>query len=318
MENNSFSISTTTVVEISFIIPCFNEVASIDALYHEIAKTVQINKVNAEIIFIDDGSTDGTLEHIICIAQTDARIKYISFSRNFGHQKAIKAGLNKAIGKAAIMMDADLQHPVSFIPELIDRWKAGYEIVNTIRIDEKNKGLFKKVTSKLFYTLINFLSEVKIKAGSADFRLLDRKVIEVLKNCHEEFFFLRGMTSWCGFRSCDVEYQAHKRFAGKTKYSFLKMLSLALCGITSFSIKPLRLAILFASGFVLLSFLEIIYVIYIVAFTSDSISGWASLAILISLLGAAILFTLGIIGEYLGKLFIENKRRPEYVIRMEN
>lgn len=272
MENNTFSIltTTTTVVEISFIIPCFNEVASIDVLYHEIAKTVQINKLNAEIIFIDDGSTDGTLEHIICIAQIDARIKYISFSRNFGHQKAIKAGLNKAIGKAAIVMDADLQHPVSFIPELIDKWKAGYEIVNTIRIDEKNKGLFKKVTSKLFYTLINFLPEVKIKAGSVDFRLLDRNVIEALKKCNEEFFFLRGMTSWCGFRSCDVEYQAQKRFAGKTKYSFLKMLSLALCGITSFSIKPLRLAILFAGGFVLLSFLEIIYVIYIVAFTSDS------------------------------------------------
>ena len=183
---------------------------------------------------------------------------------------------------------------------------------------EKNGRLFKKVSAGFFYKFINFISETEIKAGAADFRLLDRKVVDVLNACHEEFLFLRGMTAWCGFRSCEISYEADKRFAGESKYSLKKMCSFALCGITSFSIKPLRIALLLAGVFILLSLLEIAYVIYVALFTHNNVSGWASLAILISFLGTAILFTLGIIGEYLGKLFIESKGRPEYIIKEEN
>lgn len=313
-----FLESSLLPIELSVVIPCFNEAGTVEELYRRLSYILILNKIKAEIIFVDDGSSDNTLNNIKTIINQDIPIKYISFSRNFGHQKALKAGFQKATGKVVITMDSDLQHPPELIPELISQWKKGYDIVNTIRIRETNGRLFKKLSAKLFYKFINLISETEIKAGAADFRLLDRKVVNVLNACHEEYLFLRGMTSWCGFRTCEIEYEAQQRFSGKSKYSLKKMISFALCGITSFSIKPLRLAILLAGVFILLSLCEIVYAIYIVLFTNNSVSGWASLAILISLLGAAILFTLGIIGEYLGKLFIESKKRPEYIIKEEN
>ena len=302
----------TADTEVSIIIPCFNETESIGVLYQSIAKTMAT--YSFEIIFVDDGSYDNTLERIVSLASTDSRVKYLSFSRNFGHQKAIKAGLSKAKGQAVIMMDADMQHPVSLLPLLIRKWKEGFEVVNTIRTDERGSKYSKRLFSRLFYAFINFLSDTPIQHKSADFRLLDKKVVDGLNQCHEESFFLRGMIPWCGFRTCSVAYQAEKRWAGKSKYTYTKMLSLALCGITAFSIKPLRLAILLATFFVLLSLVEMIYVVYIYTFTDEIVSGWASLAILISLLGASVLFTLGIIGEYIGKLFMQSKQRPEYVV----
>lgn len=313
-QENNYALNT----DISIVIPCYNESNNIENTYHQLCSILSSNHIDAEIIFIDDGSTDTTLCRLVNLSKEDSRVKYISFSRNFGHQKALKAGLDKAKGKAVITMDADLQHPPTLIPHLIQQWKEGSEIVNTIRINEKKCRFFKKVTSNLFYKFSNFISETQLKAGAADFRLLDRKVVDILKSCHEEFMFLRGMTAWCGFRQCEVSYQAQPRYAGESKYSLKKMISLAFCGITSFSIKPLRLSILLAGIFVLLSLIEIAYVLNIAIFTNDSVPGWSSLAILISILGAAILFILGIIGEYLGKLFIESKNRPEYIIKAEN
>lgn len=303
---------------ISIVIPCFNEEECIKALYDALCPVMDKLSFPYDLIFVDDGSTDGTLEIISLLAEQDPHVRWLSFSRNFGHQKALKAGLDYAKGEVVITMDADMQHPSSLIPVMLSRWAEGYDIVDTIRLDDKQCNYFKKITSSLFYRLMNFLSDVDVTESGADFRLLDKKVVEALCNCREEYLFLRGMVSWIGFRRIQIPYQVGTRFAGSTKYSLKKMVLFALCGITSFSIRPLRWAVLFSAFFALLSLVEIIYVLCTVFISGEIVTGWASLAILISILGAVILFMLGIIGEYLGKMFMQCKNRPEYVVQSEN
>ena len=300
---------------ISIVIPCFNEADCIMALYAALCQVMQENAVLYELVFIDDGSTDGTLDLLSHLSEYDSHVHWLSFSRNFGHQKALKAGLDHAKGEVIITMDADMQHPAALIPEMLALWSEGYDIVNTVRKNDRKCGWFKNATSGLFYRIMNSLADIPVSEGSADFRLLDAKAVDILRTCHEEYMFLRGMTSWIGFRQTQIIYEAHTRYAGKTKYSFRKMFSFALCGITSFSVRPLRWAIALAAFFALLAIAEIIYVIYVACFDGQTVSGWASLAILISVLGAAILLMLGIMGEYLGKLFLQCKQRPEYIIK---
>lgn len=300
--------------DISIVIPCFNEADCIPMLYQELHCVMDGCGRAYELIFVDDGSTDLTSDILKRLSEQDTCVRWLCFSRNFGHQKALKAGLDYAQGDAIITMDADMQHPPMLIPEMLALWQEGYDIVNTIRKDDKKCGLFKRVTSHLFYRIINLLADVQILEGAADFRLLDAKVATALRSCHEEYMFMRGMTSWVGFRQAQIEYQSNARYAGKTKYSFKKMFSFALCGVTSFSVRPLRFAIVLAGVFALFSIIEIVYVLYITCYTGQAVSGWASLAILISVLGAAILLMLGIIGEYLGKLFMQSKQRPEYIV----
>lgn len=299
---------------ISIVIPCFNEADCLPVLYQELHRVMEGYVHTYELIFVDDGSTDGTIDILKHFSEQDARVRWLSFSRNFGHQKALKAGLDYAQGDAIITMDADMQHPPTLIPEMLALWQKGNDIVNTIRKDDKQCSWFKRATSRLFYRIINLLADVQILEGAADFRLLDSKVSMALRSCHEEYMFMRGMTAWVGFRQAQIEYQANARCAGKTKYSFKKMFSFALCGVTSFSVRPLRLAIVLSAIFSLFSILEIVYVLYVACYTGQAVSGWASLAILISILGAAVLLMLGIIGEYLGKLFMQSKQRPEYII----
>jgi dolichol-phosphate mannosyltransferase len=303
---------------ISFVLPCYNEEGNLLKLYTELNKVTQTNSINYEFIFVDDGSSDSTLEILQQLCEHDSRIRYISFSRNFGHQQALKAGIAEASGDAVIMMDTDLQHPPVIVPLLIEQWEKGYDVVNTIRIESQSTPYLKKSTSRFFYRLMNALTDIQIDEGSADFRLIDRKVAEVLKNCPEDDLFLRGMVSWCGFKQTKISYTAQVRYSGKTKYPFYKMFKFAVNGITSFSLRPLKLAILLSSFFTLLSIIEIIYVLYITIFTTQAVSGWASLALLISVMGAAILFMLGVIGEYLGKLFMQGKGRPQYIIKEKN
>ena len=252
------------------------------------------------------------------LSEQNPHVRWLSFSRNFGHQKALKAGLDYAQGDVVITMDADMQHPSSLISTMLTYWADGYDIVDTIRIDNKQCSYFKTITSRFFYRLMDFLSDIAITENGADFRLLDKKVVKVLRDCREEYLFLRGMVSWVGFRRIQIPYQAGIRYAGTTKYSFKKMVLFAVCGITSFSIRPLRLAILFAAFFSSLSVVEIIYVLYAVFISGQAVTGWASLAILISVLGAVILLMLGIVGEYLGKMFMQCKNRPEYIVRSGN
>lgn len=299
---------------ISIVIPLFNEVENLTSLNDELTKTFSDLSFDLEIIYVNDGSTDGSLDVIKELNSKDPRVNYISFSKNYGHQTALKAGLDHATGNAVISLDADHQHPVSKIPELINKWQEGYEIVYTVREDDGELGWFKKFTSKQFYKLINRLSETKIESGTADFRLLDEKIIRIIREYKEDTLFLRGIIPSLGFNQISVPYKANPRFKGKTKYSFKKMIQLAVTGITSLSPKPLYLSIYLGAFFALLSFIYGIFAIYIKLFTDQAVEGWASIVASILFIGGFQLMVLGVMGIYLGKLFIESKNRPNYIV----
>jgi polyisoprenyl-phosphate glycosyltransferase len=300
----------------SIVIPAFNEEDNIELIYKRIVSVMADNCF--EILFVDDGSADGTLEEIECLARMDHRVKYISFSRNFGHQKALKAGLDRAGGDCAISLDADLQHPPEFIPTMISAWRDGYEIICAYRQYDTNIPFFKKIMSTLFYKLLNFLSPVKIHSDAADFRLLDRKVLDVFRQIHEQHLFLRGIVSWMGFRQCYIPYIQEKRTHGQTKYSIRKMVHLAFDGVTSFSVRPLHLSTLFGTIISLTAFLYAFFALWASVFSDKVISGWTSMILSVLFLGGIQLLMLGIIGEYLGKLFVESKNRPNYIVRKTN
>lgn len=299
---------------VSIVIPCFNEEKNIQVVKNEIIKVID-RFDSYEIIFVDDGSIDKTLETLQAISKSNQKIKYLSFSRNFGHQNALKAGLDHAEGDFTITLDADLQHPPQLINKLIEKWEQGYEVVYTIRNDDFRRNPFKSLTSRIFYSLINFLSSTKIHYGAADFRLLDRKVVDELKKTSENYLFIRGLVSWMGFKQYSIKYTPGKRYSGDTKYSLLKMLRFAIAGITSFSIKPLRLSLFIGLIIAILSFLYGIFAVCVSLFTDKALPGWGSIIASVLFVGGIQLAMLGIIGEYLGKLFIENKRRPNYIIR---
>lgn len=303
--------------KISVIVPCFNEEESLSTFNQTLIQFLPEN-YNYEIIYINDGSKDSTFQVILSLANNNQNIKYISFSRNFGHQNALKAGYDFASGDCAISLDADLQHPPAVIPELIGKWEEGFEIVNTIRNDHQSISYAKKISSGLFYKLMKRLSDVNIENGMADFRLIDKKVLRQLKLFPENFLFFRGIIPWMGFKQATVTFDANERFAGTTKYTFRKMLKFATTGVTAFSVKPLRISIYLGSVIAVLSFLYGLYAAYTHLFTDRAITGWTSMIISVLFIGGINLLMLGIIGEYLGKLFIENKRRPNYLISETN
>jgi polyisoprenyl-phosphate glycosyltransferase len=304
-------------ITISVVVPCFNEEGNIDAIY-QLIKTELDTYVNFEFVFIDDGSSDNTLLNIIQLSQQDSRIHYIVLSRNFGHQNALKAGLDYAKGDCVISLDADLQHPPKLIKEFIDKWQQGYEVVYSVRKSDPELGLFKRITSKFFYKFINFFSDTAIQEGAADFRLLDRKVVDVIKSLPENYLFIRGLTSWVGFQQIAIEYKPEKRFSGESKYSLKRMIHFASSGVTSFSTKPLKLSIYLGFIIAMISFLYGLFAIYEAIFTSNVIQGWTSVIVSVLFIGGIQLIMIGILGEYLGKLFMENKRRPNYVIKKTN
>lgn len=299
--------------KIDIVVPCYNEKGNISLLIKRLEKSLTQN-YNFRILFVDDGSNDGTLEEIKKSKSQSFQISYLSFSRNFGHQVALKAGLDSSNADCTISIDADLQHPPELIPEMIERWKNGDDIVYTKRLDNQNVGFFKKTTAKLFYRLLNSLSGLEIEQGAADFRLMDRKVVQVFKSFTERNLFIRGMVTDVGFQKSFIEYEPDKRFWGNSKYSLKKMFLFALDGITSFSIKPLHFATILGLG---ISFFSILYALYaiIIFFTTDlAITGWTSLLVSILLLGGIQLTVLGILGEYVGKMFLQTKNRPVYII----
>jgi len=314
-----------TSPEISIIIPVFNEEKNLPLLYQKLTEVLKVVP-SYEIIMVDDGSSDGSAEVIAQLHQKDPRVKMISFSRNFGHMAALSAGLDYALGQAVITMDADLQHPPELIPDLLAKWKAGAEVVNTLRKQTKNAGIFKNLSSLIFYWVINKMTKIQLPANAADFRLLDRKVVQALKKMHERFcflrglkmherfYFLRGLVSWVGFKQEFVEYEADPRFAGKTKYSLGKMISFALDGITSFSAFPLRLSTYLGLTIAFFSFLYILYALYIKFFTLQAIPGWTSVLVAVLFMGGVQLIFLGILGEYLSRVYEEAKDRPLYII----
>jgi dolichol-phosphate mannosyltransferase len=263
---------------------------------------------------VNDGSNDETLEEIKELRKKNSNIDYISFSRNFGHQQAIKAGIDHANADAVITMDADLQHPPELIPEFIEFWENGYDIINSKHCNSEKQSYLKKITSKSFYTLLNLLSYVKIESGTADFRLIDKKVLKQLRRLNEQNLFIRGIIPWIGFKQYTLKYSPGERKFGKTKYTVRKMCSLAINGITSFSIKPLRISIFFGLVLSIIAIIYMMYALYIGLFTDKAIKGWTSVIVSVLFIGGLQLLMLGIIGEYLGKLFLENKKRPNYII----
>lgn len=299
--------------KVSIIVPCYNESQALNHFYKELKKNLP-DSYQYEIILVNDGSSDDTLQIIKALAQTDKDVHYISFSRNFGHQNALKAGFDMASGDCAICLDSDLQHPPALISQFLEKWEEGYESVFTKRINHDSISFFKKTSSSLFYKLTNRLSDVKLEDGVADFRLLDRKVIDALKNFSENQIFLRAVIQWLGFKQFMIEYKAAERVAGESKYTIKKMFSFALAGITAFSIKPLRFSIYLGTLIATLAFLYGLYALWLYAFTDKTIPGWTSILLSVLFIGGLNLLMLGIIGEYLGKLFIENKKRPTYVI----
>lgn len=300
--------------EISIIIPVYNEEGNLEELYRRLASVLGKMDVTYEIIFVDDGSIDNSWGIISKLHSEDKNIKGIKFSRNFGHQYALKAGFEYSNGNATVTIDADLQQSPELILEMYDKWKEGYEIVQAVRKNTKGTLFLKNIFSNLFYKTINFLSESKIKPGSSDFRLLDYKVVREIKNLKENQLFLRGIISWLGFKSYYIEYCADKRFSGLTKYSYKKMLKLAIDGIMSFSIKPLRLVTIMGLFATFLAFIYFIYALVIRIFYQKTNTGWASILITILFMGGIQLISLGIIGEYIGKVYIESKNRQNYII----
>ena len=305
--------------EISIIIPCYNEEGNVHVLYEKLSSILKSCEVSTyEILFVNDGSSDDSLMKIKELTAKDGAVKFIHFSRNFGHQNALRAGLDFAKGDAVISLDADLQHPPELIPALISHWKAGNKVVFTKRKDTKDFTFFKRLTSKMFYRLVNYLSETKLEEGTADFRLLDRTVVEALKNFKEDNLFYRGIIPGLGFKQFGIEYNPHERFSGQTKYTFSKMVRFALTGITSSSAKPLYFSIYLGAFLAICSFFYAMYAIYVSIFTTEAVAGWTSTIASILFIGGIQLMMLGIVGIYLGKLFSESKKRPNYIIEESN
>ena len=304
--------------KISIVIPAFNEEENLPQIRQAVGEVFKtLSGYNYELIFVNDGSRDNTQAVLEDLSEKFPEVKFIEFSRNFGHQNAVKAGLDFADGNCVISMDGDLQHPPELIPRLIQKWEEGYDIVYTIRKYSKNISYFKRKTSDFFYHLLSSLSDVELEKGSSDFRLMDASVVDVIRSSSESDIFLRGMVKWVGFKQYSIPFIAADRFAGSSKYSLGRMIKFAFTGITAFSVKPLYLAAYLGFFFSLLPLLYVPYVVY--SFLNNSeISGWASLIMTVVFFGGVQLIILGILGIYMGKIFKQMKNRPVYIVRSKN
>jgi len=298
----------------SVIVPVYNETDCLQELYDRLSKVLESTQETWEIILVDDGSNDGSTEKIRGLAKLDPRVRPVIFARNFGHQIAVTAGLDYSRGQAVTIIDADLQDPPEVILELIAKWKEGYQVVFAVRAEREGESWFKTISASLFYRVIYKITDVKIPLDTGDFRLLDRRVVDVMNRMRERHRFLRGMSAWIGFKQIGVSYHRAARFAGSTKYPFSKMLKLALNAITSFSYFPLQLATylgFFAAG---LSILAIPVVVISRLTGMQAFLGQATTLISVLFLGGVQLICLGILGEYIGRVYDEVKGRPLYIV----
>jgi polyisoprenyl-phosphate glycosyltransferase len=305
-------------IELSIISPIFNEESGIEELYHRLTKVATAITQHYEIFFINDGSKDNSLAKIIQYSISDPHVKYISFSRNFGHQVAISSGLDFAKGNAVVLIDGDLQDPPELIPELYKKYKEGYKVVYAQRKSRKGETFYKKATATIFYRLLKSITSIDIPLDTGDFRLVDKLVVKQLKHMPEKSKFLRGQIAWLGFKQTSVEYERDARKYGNTAFTTKKMLRFAVDGITGFSDFPLRVATwlgLIVSSF---AFIVIIYAIYSKFIMKEVISGWTSLIISTMFIGGIQLLTIGIIGEYVNRINTETRNRPLYIIEDSN
>jgi dolichol-phosphate mannosyltransferase len=305
--------------KISIVIPSFNEESNISELVQRLTAVLITVPYRYEVIFVDDGSSDNTLEVLKTVNGINKNFYYLELSRNFGHQNALKAGYDYADGDCIISMDGDLQHPPELIPRFLEKWEEGYDVVYTTREYQDEVTYFKTKSSEIFYNMINSLSDTKLEKGTADFRLIDRNVANILGNLNENGLFIRGLIKWVGFKQYRINYQCDPRFSGKSKYTLRKMINFAIQGITAFSVRPLYLATGLGIFFALLSILYIPYIlISLIYFPAHVVPGWVSILATIVFFGGVQLMVLGIIGIYLGKLFIQAKNRPNYIVRSTN
>ena len=305
---------------IDLVIPVFNEAGVVEQTYSKVCESIHGLSHKFQIYFVDDGSTDGTVEWLSTLARSENNVIVLTLARNFGHQAALTAGLDASHGDFVISMDADGQHPPELIPEMIDLFLQGYDIVQAQRIEEEQSASFKKITSSAFYTLINRISGTQMTSGAADFRGLSRQVVDALKSMPEYHRFLRGMIAWVGYRSIILPYHEVKRVGGKSKYSLRKMIRLAMDAIFSFSLVPLYIGLSAGGIFFCLAALEMIYVLsfWVTGRTSNLAPGWSSLMFVILIVSGMIMVLLGFIGIYVGYIFQEVKRRPVYLLKKDN
>lgn len=299
----------------SVVVPMYNEELVVLETYKRLKQVMDSVQEPYEIVFVNDGSRDKTAAIISEICETDKNIKFVDFSRNFGHQVAITAGMDFAEGDTIVVIDGDLQDPPEVIPKMIEKWKEGFDVVYGKRTERKGETFFKKFTSKAFYRFLRKMTDVDIPVDTGDFRLIDRKVCDALKRINEKNRYIRGLISWLGFKQSAVEFSRDKRFAGETKYPLKKMLRFAFDAITSFSYKPLKLASYAGMFLSLFSFIYLLIVLYQRVFTNKAIQGWASTMAVSLFFNGIVLLILGIIGEYIGRIYDEAKGRPLYVIR---
>jgi dolichol-phosphate mannosyltransferase len=292
----------------------YNEEEVIETTYRRLTSVLASLGETYELIFVNDGSRDRTAEIVRRFCDADAQVKLVDFSRNFGHQIAVTAGMDYASGRAVVLIDADLQDPPEIIPEMVARWREGYDVVYGKRTARRGESWFKKATAAMFYRLLRSLTSVNIPLDTGDFRLMDRKVCDTLCDMRERSRFIRGMVSWAGFRQTFVEYVREERLAGETKYPLRKMIRLSLDAITSFSTKPLKIATIL--GFLLSAagFIYLLVVLYLRLFTDATYPGWTSLIVISLLFHGITLSLLGVLGEYIGRTYEEAKRRPLYVV----
>ena len=309
------------MIKLSVVIPIYNESKIITELHQRLIKTIDLMKVelnvlidDLEIIFINDGSKDDSLSQLIALTKTNKHYKVVNFSRNFGHQKAVTAGINISKGEHVVLIDADLQDPPEFIIDLYKKQLEGFDVVYAVRSKRKGESYFKMATAKLFYRLLFKMTDINIPLDTGDFRIMRRNVVDVLKQMPETHRFIRGMVSWVGFKQVGLEYERQERFAGETKYPIKKMIVFAIDALTSFSSAPLKLASYFGFFVSLIGLLGIVWVLYTKFFTDSNISGWSSLMVTVLFMGGVQLLTLGIIGQYIGRISEESKTRPLYII----
>jgi glycosyltransferase involved in cell wall biosynthesis len=303
-----------TIIQYSIVVPIYNEELVINEAYKRMKTVMNLTEETYEIIFVNDGSRDSSFDMVKDICNNDKNIRLISFSRNFGHQLAITAGMNNSNGKAVIVIDADLQDPPEVMLKMIEKWKEGYEVVYGKRLSRERETFFKKITAKAFYRILRVMTDVDIPVDTGDFRLIDRKVCEALKRVPERNRYVRGIISWLGFKQTGVEFTREERLAGETKYPLNKMVKFALDAIVSFSYKPLKLATITGLSISIFSFLYLIIIVFKKLFINDAINGWTSIVALSLFFNGLVLIILGIIGEYIGRIYDEVKGRPLYII----
>jgi len=303
------------MIVFSVVVPCFNEEEVIGETYRRLTAVMQSMGEAYEIVFVNDGSRDNTARIIADFCREDKNLRLIDFSRNFGHMPAISAGMDYARGEAVFVIDADLQDPPEVFPEMVAKWREGYHVVYGQREKREGEGWFKKLSAKIFYRLLRSMTNVDLPVDTGEFRLMDRKVVDTVNRLPEKNRYIRGLVSWVGFKQAPVTYVRQERFAGETKYPLRKMVVFAMDAITAFSYKPLKLATIMGFLMSFASFIYLVVIFYQRFFTDRTIAGWASIIGVLLLTQGIVMMILGLMGEYIGRLYEEVKNRPAYIVR---